>query len=401
MSDNDSPPSAADLFISEKCFDVAVVGGGIQGAGVAQAARAAGYDTLLVERAEWASATSRWSSKLIHGGLRYLESGQLSLVYHSLQERQHLLHNAPRLVKAVRFYIPIYRHTQRRPWQIRAGLSLYALLTGLHQQARFRSVPRNEWQTLGAIRQRDLQAVFQYWDGQTDDAALTRAVVDSAKNLGAQCVQHCELLSAQRAADGLFNLQLRGAHGVRNCRARALVNATGPWVNELLERCIPVPPQRALSWVKGTHIVLPATTLPGIFYLEAPRDGRAVFIMPWQGKTLVGTTEVEVDNPQVEPSPAEIDYLLETVRYYFPTLPLQILNSFAGVRVLPAEKNSRPFSRARESVITQFDAGDATLISIYGGKLTTYRHTAEQVTGLLQKKLGRKTMLADTKNLQL
>jgi glycerol-3-phosphate dehydrogenase len=349
--------------------------------------------------------TRCWWSKLIHGGLRYLESGQLNLVYHSLQERQHLLHNAPQLVKAVRFYIPIYRHTQRRPWQIRAGLSLYALLTGLHPQARFRSVPRSEWQTLGAIQQQDLQAVFQYWDGQTDDAALTRAVVNSATALGAHCLEHCELVSARLASDGIYDLQLRTANGMRNCRARALINAAGPWVNELLERCTPTPPRRALSWVKGTHIVLPATTLPGIFYLEAPRDGRAVFVMPWRGKTLVGTTEVEVDNPQVEPSQSEIDYLLDTVRHYFPTHPLQVLDSFAGVRVLPtdhsSEKNSRPFSRARESVITQFSPGDAALISIYGGKLTTYRHTAEQVVDLLRKKLGRKTKLADTRNLPL
>lgn len=381
-------------------FDVAVIGGGIQGAGVAQAASAAGYRTLLVERGEWAAATSRASSKLVHGGLRYLESGQLHLVYHSLQERQQLFRNAPRLVEAVRFYIPIYRHTRRRPWQIRAGLSLYALLTGLQPQARFRSVPRAEWTTLGGLRQDDLQAVFQYWDGQTDDAALTRAVAQSASTLGARCEQHCELIAAEQRGDGGFQLQLRSASGEWTCTARSLVNATGPWVNELLQRCSPRPPERAMSLVKGTHIVLPSMQLPGIFYLEAPSDGRAVFVMPWQGATLVGTTEVEVDTPETAPSQREIDYLLDTVRHYLPTQPLQVTGSFAGVRVLPAG-GGRAFSRARESVIAQFDAGNAALISIYGGKLTTYRYTAAEVVARLRKTLGPRAALADTLHLPL
>lgn len=388
--------SAAPPMIDD-CFDVAVIGGGIQGAGVAQAASAAGYRTLLVERGEWASATSRASSKLVHGGLRYLESGQLHLVYHSLKERQLLFRNAPRLVAPVRFYIPIYKHTRRRPWQIRAGLSLYALLTGLQPQARFRSVPRAEWAGLGGLRQQDLQAVFQYWDGQTDDAALTRAVAQSAAALGARCEQHCELLAADRDDTG-FHLRLRSGAREWTCIARSVVNATGPWVNELLQRCSPSPPPRPLSLVKGTHIVLPHMELPGIFYLEAPQDGRAVFVMPWQGTTLVGTTEVEVDDPDATPSQREIDYLLETIGYYLPAAPSQLQGSFAGVRVLPAG-TGRAFSRARESVIAQ--AETAPLISIYGGKLTTYRYTADEVVQRLQYALGTRVPVADTRRLVL
>jgi glycerol-3-phosphate dehydrogenase len=197
-------------------------------------------------------------------------------------------------------------------------------------------------------------------------------------------------------------LQLRLRSGAREwtCSARSLVNATGPWVNDLLQRCSPRPPQRALSLVKGTHIVLPAMALPGIFYLEAPSDGRAVFVMPWRGTTLVGTTEVEVDTPDAAPSQREIDYLLDTVRHYLPAQPLQVLDSFAGVRVLPAG-SGRAFSRARESVIAQFDAGAAPLISIYGGKLTTYRYTAAAVVARLQKTLAPRTAIADTRHLPL
>ncbi|HET8709839.1 MAG TPA: FAD-dependent oxidoreductase [Spongiibacteraceae bacterium] len=380
-------------------FDVAVIGGGIQGAGAAQAAAAAGYHTLLIERDEWASATSRWSSKLIHGGLRYLESAQFNLVYHALQERQRLFRNAPALVKPVKFFIPIYRDTHRRPWQIRAGLSLYALFTGFNSQAFFRSLPRSEWSSLGGIRQDDLQAVFQYWDGQTDDTALTHAVVRSAQQLQTIALEHSELLSAKQSHDD-FELTIKTHATEWQCTARAVINATGPWVNALLERCSPAPTARALSYVKGTHIVLPPHNLPGIFYIEAPRDGRAVFVMPWQGKTLVGTTEMEINTPTAAPSPTEIDYLIETVRAYFPDVDCTIMDSFAGVRVLPAG-TGRAFSRARESIIATFDADGAPLISIYGGKLTTYRHTAEQVIALLRSRIGVKKAVADTRTLPL
>lgn len=390
--------SVADDLPRNELFDVAVIGGGIQGAGTAQAAAAAGYRTLLIERDEWASATSRWSSKLVHGGLRYLESGQFNLVYHSLQERQRLFRNAPELVKPVKFFIPIYRSTRRRAWQIRAGLSLYALLTGFHSQAFFRQIPKHDWNQLGGIQQDNLQAVFQYWDGQTDDAALTRAVVRSAQQLHAVAIEHSELLALEKR--NYFELSIKTNSAEWFCSARAVVNATGPWVNELLKRCQPAPPPHAMSFVKGTHIVLPPTALPGIFYLEAPRDGRAVFVMPWKEKTLVGTTEMEIDSPASPPSSAEIDYLLETVRAYFPAIDSTVLDSFAGVRVLPASAD-RAFSRARESVIETFDANGSPLISIYGGKLTTYRHTAELVAGALKTIIPAAKSTSNTKQLRL
>lgn len=396
--DQNLPRDDLDLPRNES-FDVAVIGGGIQGAGAAQAAAAAGYRTLLIERDEWASATSRWSSKLIHGGLRYLESAQFNLVYHALQERQRLFRNAPDLVKPVKFFIPIYQNTRRRPWQIRAGLSLYALLTGFSAQARFRNVPKSEWNSLAGLQCDNLQAVFQYWDGQTDDASLTKAVVHSARTLKAVTLEHSELVSAQQNSDR-FALTIKTQNESWQCETCALINATGPWVNELLQRFTPTLPVRAISFVKGTHIVLPCAELPGIFYLEAPRDGRAVFVMPWRGKTLVGTTEMEINSSAASPSQTEIDYLLETVRAYFPTLDCTLLDSFAGVRVLPAGRG-RAFSRARESVIELFNEKNAPLISIYGGKLTTYRHTAELVTKLLRKSIGKKVTIADTKKLPL
>ena len=390
-----------------KTFDVAIVGGGIHGAGVAQASAAAGYRTLLIERSEWATATSRWSSKLIHGGLRYLESAQFNLVRNSLRERALLLQNAPQLVRAVPFFIPVYAHTRRRPWQLRIGLTLYALLAGLQPLSRFRSVPECEWATLTGLRTDNLQAVFQYWDAQTDDAELTRAVVQSAISLGATCITGCELLHADdQDFQHVLHLRSSDASGTQHwqCSARSLVNAAGPWVNEIVARCENAGPPQAISWVKGTHIVLPATAKPGIFYLEAPRDGRAVFVMPWRDHnqnelTLVGTTEVEINSPAAAPTTEEIDYLLETLRFYFPQHPDTVLDSFAGVRVLPAGNNS-PFSRARESLLTRTGAS-APFVSIYGGKLTTYRHTAEQVMEALRPALGYLPVRANTEQLPL
>ncbi|MBS1246874.1 MAG: FAD-dependent oxidoreductase [Proteobacteria bacterium] len=182
--------------------DLVVIGAGIHGAGAAQAAAAAGYSVLVLEQTGIASATSCRSSKLIHGGLRYLESGQLNLVRESLRERDILLRIAPQLVRLVPFHIPIYRHTARRSWQIRAGLSLYALLGNLRRHAWFDTLPRTQWDELDGLTTRNLQAVFRYQDAQTDDAALTQAVMRSAQSLGAELVVPGEFLAAQHTANG-------------------------------------------------------------------------------------------------------------------------------------------------------------------------------------------------------
>jgi glycerol-3-phosphate dehydrogenase len=170
-------------------YDIVIIGGGIHGVGVAQAAAAAGYSALVLEQTGLASGTSSKSSKLIHGGLRNLESGQWRLVRESLREREVLLRVAPELVRLVPFYIPVYRHTRRPAWQIGTGLSLYALLGGLHENNRFSDMARSGWAQLDGLDTRDLQHVFRYYDAQTDDAALTRAVMHSAESLGAQL--HC------------------------------------------------------------------------------------------------------------------------------------------------------------------------------------------------------------------
>jgi glycerol-3-phosphate dehydrogenase len=382
--------------MSTDSYDAVVIGGGIHGAGVAQAAAAAGYSALLLERKAVGSGTSSRSSKLIHGGLRYLESAQFGLVRESLHEREILLRIAPELVQPVSFFIPVYTFTQRRPLTIRAGLILYAVLGGLSRGARFETISRAQWNDLDGLDTRQLQKVFRYEDAHTDDALLTQAVVRSAQKLGATLHCPADFQSASRNGNGYEIRYLRDNTEI-TCHARTLVNAAGPWVNLTLERVTPRPPIVPVDLVQGAHIVVEGETRRGVYYLEAPRDRRAVFVMPWQGQTLVGTTETPFEgNPAgAQPLPDEIGYLQEIVARYFPDRRNRLLDSFAGLRVLPREPGP-VFHRSRETVLHPDDPMQVRLVTIYGGKLTGYRATAAKVIRLLKTSLPARPPIADT-----
>lgn len=389
-------------------FDVVVVGGGINGVGTAQAAAAAGHSVLLLEKTALADGTSSRSSKLIHGGLRYLESWEFSLVREGLRERALMLRLAPDLVKLRPFYIPIYRQTRRRPWLVRTGLSLYALLGGLGPQVRFSSVPRRQWYGLDGLVTDGLDAVYRYWDAQTDDALLTTAVWKSAESLGAELGMPAEFCGAEVAGDEVaVHYAVDGRE--RTCQARVLVNAGGPWVNDILGRIRPTPPQREIDLVQGTHVIVRGRVENGIYYVEVPRDGRAVFVMPWKGDTLVGTTETRFrgDPDRVRPLRTEANYLLRVLNRYFPryeTLaPEGVLDSFAGLRVLPCGKG-HAFHRSRETLLeadTNVNSDKPRVLSIYGGKLTAWRATAAKVLSRLQPALPQRRPVADTRRLTL
>ncbi|MBI3546466.1 MAG: FAD-dependent oxidoreductase [Gammaproteobacteria bacterium] len=382
-------------------YDIVVIGGGIHGAGVAQAAAAGGYSVLLLEKNSIASGTSSRSSKLIHGGLRYLESAQFGLVRESLHERETLLRIAPTLVRRVNFFIPVYASTLRRPWKIRAGLSLYALLGGGARGTGFKTLARTRWHELDGLDTRGLQCVFQYQDAQTDDVALTQAVVRSAQTLGAQIECGADFLAGTRHDAG-FEVRYRHANDEKNCRAGVLVNAAGPWVNTVLERISPRPSQLAVDLVQGSHILLEGEIRQGIYYIEAPSDRRAVFVMPWKGKTLVGTTETAFDGDAdaLHPRPQEIIYLQETLRRYFPQASGSLIASFAGLRVLPRASGSL-FHRSRETTLHADTTERARLITIYGGKLTGYRATATKVMQRLKTSLPATTTRANTAHIML
>ena len=382
-------------------YDLCVIGGGIAGAGILQAAAAAGYRAILLEARGIAAGTSSRSSKLIHGGLRYLESMQFSLVRESLKERQILLKIAPDLVKLVPFYIPIFSTTKRSRYQIRIGLGLYALLGNLRKSARFRTIPRDEWDRLDGLKTQGLRCIFQYFDGQTDDVALTRAVLASALELGGHCELPAEFRSATRNERG-WSVEFTTDRSEQVFQARTVVNAAGPWVEQVRARFDPLPSGFAVDLVQGTHIEIDEEIESGIYYTEATRDRRAVFTIPWKGHTLVGTTENVYEGAPAEVTPLndEIAYLLETFNEYFPGRAPKLVDAWAGSRVLPRTSSSA-FDRPRDVTLVPDDEVRPTLLSIYGGKLTGYRAMSQKVITKLSATLGQRKRLAHTEELRL
>ena len=382
-------------------YDVVVIGGGIHGVGVAQAAACDGYSVLLLEQHALAAGTSSRSSKLIHGGLRYLEGYDFGLVHESLAERAILLKIAPELVRLQPFHIPVYPDTSRRPLTLRAGLTLYALLSGLKRASRFRKLAKHEWGTLDGLDTRKLQAVFQYFDAQTNDAELTRAVMQSAIEFGATLSCPSEFLAATIGQHGCEIFYRENDHE-KSCSAKAIVNAGGPWVNTITGRISPTPARITVDLVQGTHLILEGSLEKGCFYMEAPQDQRAIFLLPWGNQSMLGTTEhlYSGDPEHVTPLQQEVDYLLEVMQHYFPDRAQHVDDMFAGLRVLPAS-NSAAFKRSREIQLPVDNSTQPRVVSIVGGKLTGYRAAAEKVMKLLQRTLPARKSRADTATLTL
>jgi glycerol-3-phosphate dehydrogenase len=382
-----------------KHYDVVVIGAGIHGAGVAQAAAAAGHSVLVLEQYdEVATGSSSRSSKLIHGGLRYLETGQFHLVRECLDERKILLRTAPHLVKLVLFHIPVYRKTRRRPWKITLGLGMYSIMS----KKRFHKIAKKRWPRLDGLRTDDLDAVFSYFDAQTDDARLTRAVLASACELGTRLITGAEFLGARTATDEV-TVSYRRSGGTETVTAGVLINAAGPWVNHVLDRIKSGSAETVekldIDLVQGSHIVVPGT-LSHPYYLEAPQDGRAVFVVPWKKAIMIGTTEnhYQGDPARVVPLASEIDYLLEIYNFYFNNAltSTDVIDAFAGLRVLPAG-NGEAFKKSRDTIFLRDDHDQPRLLSIYGGKLTSYRAAAEKVLARISKTLPAASPVADTR----
>ena len=386
-------------------YDVIIIGGGIHGAGVLQAAVAAGHSALLIEERGLASGTSSRSSKLIHGGLRYLESAQFKLVRESLRERAIHLRIAAELVELKPFFIPVYTDTRRRPWQLKIGLWMYALLGGFDASTRFGSVPRAQWSALDGLQRKELDAVIRYHDAQTDDALLTRAVVQSAQELGGEIAMPATFVSAALDSDGVRVSYTVDGRGVE-CSAKVMVNAAGPWAPQVAHAVTPPIAVPDVDLVQGTHIVIPHAVTAGIYYVESPTDGRAVFVMPWHGATLIGTTETPYrGSPDaVHPLPEEEEYLLAVVRHYFPALGsltrADITQRFAGLRVLPSARQAA-FDRSRETIFTTDRDPRPRVLSIYGGKLTGWRAAAAHVLERIAPSLPRSERRAETDHLIL
>lgn len=386
--------------------DLVIVGGGINGAGIAQCAAAAGYSVILLEKGVVAGQTSANSSKLIHGGLRYLETGQLSLVKQSLAERRALLKLAPSLVNPIPFYIPVYENSRRSSMAIRAGLSMYSMLSKFDALGQFKSIPSVHWAKIKGLKLDGLKALYQYWDAQTDDKLLTEAVVRNARSLGAHVLEHAKCTQIEHLKSHCV-VHYQHQQALHEVEALAVVNTAGPWVNDVLDSVTPAVEPLPIEWVQGSHLLLDIDAADGILYLESCFDKRVIFVMPWNGKTLIGTTEVVLDKITGRPTPTadEVDYLIGIYQHYFPTLgdvdslKAKIIDTFCGVRVLPKQLGNA-FDRPRDT-LQQITASHPHLLTLYGGKLTTYRTTAVEVLSWVESHIGRRNVLADFNQLQL
>lgn len=370
-------------------FDLVVLGAGITGAGVALDAALRGLRVALLDKGDFASGTSSMSSKLVHGGLRYLEQAQFALVYEALHERSRLLRNAPHLVWPLPFTLPYYAESRVPAWKWRLGLTLYDLLAGRSNLAWSRGRTA-AWLAAQhpALRRQGLVGGAEYVDAQMDDARVCLEVVHSAAEHGAVVCNYVEAIrlegSAVRAVD----------HGTGRevlVRGQMIVNTTGPWSDEV-RRLTGQPIEEALAPTKGVHLVAPDQQFPSAYLLLHPRDGRVFFVLPWLGKTVLGTTDTDCsDSPDaLSVTDEDVDYLLEGFEHYFPgrLTRSQLLGSFAGVRPLVRTQPGDPSSRSREWRVVESPSG---LISVVGGKYTTYRQMAEKITDLVMRRLHRTT----------
>lgn len=381
-------------------YDLLVIGGGIHGAACAQAASAKGYRVLVLEQFEKPGlATSSKSSKLIHGGLRYLETGQFKLVHECLRERQYLLNNAPQLVKLVPFYIPVYKHTRRSAFIIRIGLMIYSLFS----KKKFRSIAKSEWPKLDNLKTENLDRVFQYYDAQTDDQQLTEAVMDSAQQLGAVVYTSTSFDKAE-CTDDMCTIYFTRNNQSHTVTSKLIINTSGPWVNQVLKKIQPEQSCLDIDLVLGTHIIIDRKTSRGIYYLEAPQDQRVVFVMPWNGGTMMGTTETHYSGSlnNITAPDEDIDYLITVYNHYFdPEISRQnITDTFAGLRVLPATTASA-FTRPRDTIIHHNNVHSPRVFSLYGGKLTAHRATAANLMKVIEPLLPRPSSQIDTRYISL
>lgn len=370
-------------------YDVLVVGGGINGTGIARDAAGRGLSVLLCEQDDLAAHTSSASTKLIHGGLRYLEHLQLALVRKALIEREILLASAPHLMRPLRFVLPHDAHL-RPAWMIGAGLFLYDHL------ARRRRLPGSARIDLrrhvaGAALEPRYVRGFVYSDGWTDDARLVVLNAVDAKERGAVILTRtrCEKLEIDR---GHWVATLATPSGRQAVVARAAVNATGPWVSRFAREVSPVSACHSVRLVKGSHIVVPRLYDHRFAYLLQNEDRRIVFAIPYERDfTLIGTTDVEYegDPAAVRITAEEIGYLCAAVSRYFarPVLPAQVVWSYSGVRPLLDDDAANPSSVTRDYAL-ELDRHPAPLLSVFGGKITTYRKLAESAVDMLARELG-------------
>jgi glycerol-3-phosphate dehydrogenase len=359
-------------------YDLLVVGGGINGAAIARDAAIRGARVLLVERDDLAGHTSSASSKLIHGGLRYLEYGEFRLVRESLKERETLLRTAPHIVRPLRFVLPHARRIHPH-WVVRAGLYFYDLFSLRGSLPRSRRVGGSDGALLEPLKER--RRALSYWDAWADDSRLTILNAVDAHEHGARIETRTALIAAQRE-DGIWRAELSDG---RRVAARAMVNAAGPWVTDILVRA-GVPGRSAVRLIKGSHIVVAALWRGGQGYILQQPDGRVVFALPWLGRfTLIGTTDAPVESAENPAASAEeTRYLCDAANRYFARqiTAVDVLSSYSGIRALFDDGAMDAKAVTRDWHLDLDDHGPPVL-SVYGGKITTARALAERAVDML------------------
>lgn len=391
-------------MVRRDSFDVIVIGAGINGAGIARDAAMRGLKVLLIDEGEPGEGTTVASTRLIHGGLRYLEHFEFGLVRESLREREILLRIAPHLVKPLAITIPIYKQSKRGRLMIRAGMILYDVLSWGKSLPNHRMFSRGEtlkqWQGLNPD---GLVGSALYYDAQVEfPERLVMANVLSAREFGAEVLTHTRVTNLT-VENGKVS---RVKFGQKFAEAAVIINAAGPWIDQVLER-VPVKSPKLIGGTKGSHVVV--APFPGApanaLYVEARSDARPIFIIPWNKLYLIGTTDVrfEGDPDEVRCEPWEIDYLLSETNLALPAAHLtrdSILDTYSGVRPLPVTGDKDEQSITRRHFIRQHPQLP-NLLSIVGGKLTTYRSLAEECVDLIFQKLGKDSPPCRTATIRL
>jgi glycerol-3-phosphate dehydrogenase len=374
-------------------WDIIVIGGGITGAGVFREAARLGLKTLLLEQRDFAWGTSSRSSKLVHGGFRYLKQGKIRLTRASVLEREHLLHEAPGLIDPLGFLMTIYKGDSPGRLTMRLGLSVYDLLALRWDHAQYK--PRDFKMLAPLITSRQLKCGFRYGDAQTDDSRLVLRVIHEAVEAGGTALNYAAVegltftpeqedsppqVSGVRVKDRETDREL-------TLSARVVVNATGVWADRLREQ---VNAPARIRPLRGSHLVFPAWRLPVAQAIACwhPMDGRPVFVFPWEGVTLVGTTDVD-HSPALDAEPAisgeEAAYLMAAVESLFPSLGLSladVLSTFAGIRPVIDSGQADPSKESRDHVVWEENG----LLTVTGGKLTTFRLIALDVLKALSRR---------------
>ncbi len=359
-------------------WDLIVIGGGITGAGIFREASRMGMRVLLVERMDFAWGTSSRSSKLVHGGLRYLKEGKLLLTKISVEERERLLKEAPGLVDLLGFLMPVYKDQSPGKTALSAGLTLYDIMA-FEKQHKFYDAQKFSM-LLPHVKQEGLIGGFHFFDAQVDDARLVLRLINDAVESGASAMNYTSVTEIQRNAEGDVvgvTVEDTETHSTRTFSTGAVINATGSWA-EMLHSS--PDPDFHLRPLRGSHIVFPNWVLPvaqAMSFIH-PVDHRPVFVIPWEGAVLFGTTDLDhKDDISIEPAIAEeeVSYLMEGLHEFFPSLDISvddIISTFAGIRPVLSEGKLSPSEESRDHVVWV----DKGLVTITGGKLTTFRRMA-------------------------